>query len=169
MTTKADFTAEEWEQLLEAPMSAGMYIATADPSVFGSVKEAYAVAKSITVAGQQTTHSELMAELLAEFKDKESAKQARPERPSAKDPAALRTEFLNSFSAVASLLDAKATAEEATEIKGWLYQVAVDAANASKEGGFLGIGAVRVSDAEKTALQALAEALGIQPSGEDAA
>ncbi len=154
MTTKTDFTAEEWEQLLEAPMSIAMYIAVASPSVFGSIKEAISVAKNIAKKTQEGT-TELLSALLAEFQDKEAAKQAQPEFES-KDPDSIKQEILDELGAVVALLDEKASTEEATEIKSWLYQIGVDAANASKEGGFLGIGAVRVSDEEKAALEELA-------------
>lgn len=160
MTTKTDFTAEEWEQLLEAPMSIAMYIAVASPSIFGSIKEAVSVAKNIAKKTKEGA-TELLSFLLADYQDKESAKLAQPEFES-KDPASIKQEVLDELGAVVALLDEKATAEEASEIKSWLYQVGVDAANASKEGGFLGIGAVRVSDEEKAALVEIAGALGVE-------
>ena len=49
-----------------------------------------------------------------------------------------------------------------TTYREWLYQVGVRQANASKEGGFLGIGAVRVSEAEQNALAELAHTLGVE-------
>ena len=61
------------------------------------------------------------------------------------------------------LLNQKATPEEAQGIRQWLYQVAVNVATATKEGGFLSIGAVRVSDAEKAALVELAGVFGVEP------
>jgi hypothetical protein len=160
MTTKTDFTAEEWELLLEAPMSIAMYIAVADPSVFGSIKEAMSVAKNIAKKSKESS-TELLGAMLAEYQDKETVKKAQPEFES-KDPASIKQTVLNDVGAAATLLDEKATAEEASEIKSWLYQVGVDAANASKEGGFLGIGAVRVSEEEKAALADLAAALGVE-------
>jgi len=159
MTTKADYTPEEWEQLLEAPMSIAMYIAVASPSVFGSIKEAMSVAKNIAKQTQES-NTELLGALLADYQDKESAKLAQPEFES-KDPASIKKEVLDELAAVVTILDTKATTEEASEIEAWLYQVGVVAANASKEGGFLGIGAVRVSDSEKAALGEIAGALGV--------
>ena len=160
MTTKTDFTAEEWEKLLEAPMSITMYIAVVSPSIFGSIKEAVSVAKNIAKKTKEGT-TELLSFILADFQDKETAKQAQPEFES-KDPASIKQEVLDELGAVVVLLDEKATAGEASEIKSWLYQVGVDTANASKEGGFLGIGAVRVSDEEKAALVEIAGALGVE-------
>ena len=158
MTTKADFTPEEWEQLLEMPMTAAMYIIMADPAVFGSIKEAYSVAKSIATQAQKPDNTELLRFMLADLQDKEQVKQAQPEIDK-KNAAGAMQALLDDLTAGVALMDQKATPEESTQIRHWLYQLAVNTAEASKEGGFLGIGAVRVSDAEKSALQDLAAVL----------
>ncbi len=163
MTDKSAFTPEEWDALLEGPMSAAMIIAVASPSLFGAFKEAMSVAKSIANASK-TSQDELMTALLAEFKNKETAKEAQPEMASHKDPAQAKAALLAKIENAAAVVNQKATAEEAKGYRTWLYQIAVDAANASKEGGFLGIGAVRVSDAEKAVLHELATLLAIEPA-----
>jgi hypothetical protein len=56
-------------------------------------------------------------------------------------------------------LDAKAPAD-ATAFKAWLKHVAEKVAEASTEGGFLGFGGVRVTDAEKASIAEVAQALG---------
>ena len=53
------------------------------------------------------------------------------------------------------------TPEEAATFRAWILQSAQDAANAAKEGGFLGIGAVRVSEGEEKMLAQLRENLGL--------
>ena len=47
MTTKDDFTAEEWTQLETAPVYAGMGIITADPAITSIFKESAAMAKAM--------------------------------------------------------------------------------------------------------------------------
>ncbi len=168
MTTKADFTTEEWNDILEAPMTAAMYIIMASPSLFGSIKETFSVAKSIAVEAQKSSQNELLGDLLAEFKDKEATKEAQPEF-SSKDPAVMKKEASQALEAVVAVLDEKATPEESSGIQTWLYQLAVNTANASKEGGFLGIGAVRVSDTEKTALEELASVFHVDVDSENEA
>lgn len=163
MTDKSAFTPEEWDTLLEGPMSAAMLIAVASPSLFGAMKEAMSAAKSIANASK-TPQDELMTALLAEFKNRETAKEAQPQLESRKDPTQAKAELLAGIQGAATAVDQKATPEEAKAYRSWLYQIAVDAANASKEGGFLGIGAVRVSDAEKAALHELAGVLAIEPT-----
>jgi hypothetical protein len=57
-------------------------------------------------------------------------------------------------------LAAKATPEEAAAFRAWLKKAAQDAANAAKEGGFMGIGAERVSSGEQQMLDEIDKVLG---------
>src|SRR5271167_4981859 len=68
MTSKADFTDEEWKLILEAPPSAGMIVVTAQRG--GSFRETIAMAKAYVEARQQHGKSELLDEIVA----------AKPER-----------------------------------------------------------------------------------------
>ena len=160
MTTKADFTNEEWTYLLQAPTAAGMYIMMADPNfVIGSMKEAFAVSAGI-ISKEKESNSELLTALLADFKEKEMVKQARLKFEE-KNLEAMKQTSLNVLRKVVQLLAEKATPEEAAEIKNWLYELAVKTAEAAKEGGFLGFGGKRVSEKEEKALQELADLLGV--------
>jgi hypothetical protein len=55
-------------------------------------------------------------------------------------------------------VDAKAPGDAAA-FKGWLRRISQHVAEAASEGGFLGIGGVAVSDAEKATLQEISSAL----------
>jgi len=59
-----------------------------------------------------------------------------------------------------ALIDSKAP-NDALAFKGWLREISQHVAEASKEGGFLGIGGVLVSDAEKATLIEISNALGL--------
>ena len=63
-----------------------------------------------------------------------------------------------------AILTAKATPEEAASFRLWLVQAAEAAAEAAKEGGFLGIGAVRVSKGEQVMIDRIRQILGV-PEG----
>src|SRR3954449_8578430 len=63
MTTKSDFSAEEWQLILEAPPSAGMIVITAQRA--GMVRETIAMAKAYAQARQQHGESELLDEIVA--------------------------------------------------------------------------------------------------------
>jgi len=61
---------------------------------------------------------------------------------------------------VAALLDAKAPADAAA-FKTWLRHVSQTVAESATEGGFLGFGGVKVSEAEKATLDEISQALGL--------
>jgi len=60
---------------------------------------------------------------------------------------------------VSAILDAKAP-QDAAGFKAWLQTISEHVAEAASEGGFLGIGGVKVSDAEKATLADISKALG---------
>ena len=56
MTAKADFTEEEWQQVLEAPPSAGLVVIASDRG--GSIRETFSMAKAYAEAHQEPGQSE---------------------------------------------------------------------------------------------------------------
>ncbi len=134
MTIKTDFTDEEWTQLLQAPGAAGIYIMMADPSfVVGSMKEAFAVSSGI-LDKEKGNNSELLTALLADFKEKEMARQAQLKFEK-KDLNTVKQTASDALKKAARIPDTKATPEETAEIEGWLSDLSVKTANAAKEGG----------------------------------
>jgi hypothetical protein len=119
------------------------------------------IAKTIAGSVQQAAGNEVLTAMLGDFQDKEAAKAAKPEYQT-KDPVQMKQEVTDSLRGAVDTLNKKATPAESQGVREWLYQVAMNTASASKEGGFLGIGAVRVSDSEKAALQELAGIFGVE-------
>ena len=72
MTTKADFTEEEWKQVLEGPTSAGMIVATAERG--GTFREVFAMSKAYTEARQEHGASELLDEIVSHRPETDRAK-----------------------------------------------------------------------------------------------
>jgi len=62
MTTKTEFTQEEWEALQKGVTGAGFLMAVSDRSFFDSFKEAGALARHLTEA-RKSASSELIREL----------------------------------------------------------------------------------------------------------
>ena len=58
-----------------------------------------------------------------------------------------------------NLLKSKSTEQESTEYKHWAVSVGEKVANAAKEGGFLGFGGERVSQAEREVIERVSDAL----------
>jgi hypothetical protein len=158
MTTKADFTDEEWTRLKRAPFVAGMAISLADPGgPIELVKETAAAVKTVRDAAESGAGGlvgELAQEVVAETRDRHNPLQDFKPRG-----ALAGQEILEELTAVNRVVSEKATPEEADAYRAWLRKAADDAANAAKEGGFLGFHAQRVSEGEQRMLDKLAEVL----------
>jgi hypothetical protein len=162
MANKASFTPEEWTLLLEAPMLAGMAVSAAEPSgLFGMLKESFATGKLLVQAKSDVAANELVKAVAADYETAEGRK-AASEGLRAKlgggQPADLKAKALDGLRQVAALLAAKAPADAAA-FKAWLSHVSQSVAEAASEGGFLGFGGVKVSEAEKATLAEIATAL----------
>jgi len=70
-------------------------------------------------------------------------------------------QVLEELKGVNELVTAKATPEEAEAFRRWLLAAAQAAADAGKEGGFLGFGAERVSAGERRMLDQVRAVLGM--------
>ena len=158
MSTKADYSKEEWESLLKAPMMAAMAVVAASPSgPIGLVKEMFAVGKGLLEGAEGTTNP-LIAAVVADFKagNRPATLAERPQ-----DLAQVKAQALGACRDVTALLARKAPGE-AEGFKRWLLGTAQRTAEAAKEGGVFGIGGVPVSDAEKAVLGEVAGALGLK-------
>ena len=162
MTAKADYTDEEWALLMQTPATGGMLVIMADLHVTSMVGELKGMFKGMMEQPVPEGAQELIGSLLEDIKAKSENKE-KMETPdtSGKDAAAVKAEMVQSISDVASLVDTKCSEDEASGYKQWLMGVAEATAEAGKEGGFLGIGGVRVSDKEKAAMEEISQALGV--------
>ena len=77
-----------------------------------------------------------------------------------KSPAELKRRVVAKLAEVAKILDAKAPGD-APAFKTWLKHMADQVAEAASEGGILGFGGVKVSDAEKASIAEVGKALGV--------
>jgi hypothetical protein len=158
VTTRSDFTEDEWTTLLRAPMVAGMAITFADPGgPIEVVKETSAVLKFAT-----GTSSEQRDDLVGDV-----AREMRGLVEQRKNPAGgfkprgamAGKEILDELSRANEIVTAKATPDEAEAFRAWIMECAQRAAEAAKEGGFMGFRAEQVSQGEKDMLAQLRSAL----------
>jgi len=159
MTSKTDFTEEEWARLQRAPFVAGMAISLADPGgPIEAVKETAATLKTVTRAAEDGGRGELVDALAREVA---AGMRERKNPLSGFKPkgATAGVEILDELREVNRIVSAKATPEEASAFRDWLLEAAGEAAQAAKEGGFMGFRAERVSEGEQRMLDKLAEAL----------
>ncbi len=144
MTSKADFTEQEWDTILEGPPSAGMIIVTAQRG--GTIRETFAIAKAYVEAREQHGASELLDAIVS----------AKPEidhtRYRSYDE--LKERGLQHLRDAVSLLTQKATPDELDDYRRFVVALAEKVANAHREGD------VAVSDAEQAAIGEISGALG---------
>ncbi len=159
MTTKADFTAEEWARLERAPIVAGMAITLADPGgPIEAVKESMAAIKTVQETGQSAAGPELIREVAQGFLEQVGARHS-PLGDFKPRGALAGQEILDDLRATAAIVAQKATPDEAAAFREWLLTAAQRTADAAKEGGFMGFRAERVSAGEQAMLDKLREAL----------
>ena len=159
MTSKTAFTDEEWERVRRAPFVAGMAITIADPG--GPIeisKEGMATIKAATVP---PSREELLTAVALDIEAMIQSKHnpAKDFKPKAAPTAG--AEILDELRAVDGIVAGKATPEEAQGFRTWLVATAQAAADAAKEGGFMGFGAVQVSEGEQKMLDQIRGALGL--------
>jgi hypothetical protein len=163
MTSKADFTDEEWARLGRAPLVASMAISLADPGgPIEAVKESSAALKTLLEAAREGGFGEFVQSVAQDV----AAKAQRRENPMSgfkPDRSRAVDDVLDELRGVHALLVQKAAPEDVEEFGEWIRMASQRAALASKEGGFLGIGAERVSEREQQMLDRLGEIFGAPP------
>ena len=159
MTSKADFADEEWARLKRAPFVAGMAISLADPGgPIEAVKETAATLRTVRGA-EGGDRGELVGALAH---DVVADAQQRHNPLGGFKPtkgASAGVEILDELREVNRIASEKASPEDASAFRQWLLDTAQEAANAAKEGGFMGWHAERVSQGEQQMLDRLREVL----------
>ena len=160
--TKTSFTAEEWNRLLGSVLVVTVAVSAAEPSgLWGLLKESMASGRALLEAKTGSGSNALVKAVADELATREGQSAARESLQSGfagATQADVKARAIAALRENGALLDAKAP-EDAPAFKAWLRQTAERAAEASSEGGFLGFGGVRVSDAEKATLAEISEAL----------
>jgi hypothetical protein len=159
MTSKADFAEDEWTRLKRGPFIAGMAISLADPGgPIEAIKETAATLKTVTGATDSASSGEFVA-LIAGEVSAEARQRKNPLADFKPKGALAGQEILDELRGVNAIVTEKATQEEADAYRAWLLAAAREAADAAKEGGFMGFHAERVSEGEQRMLDQLAAAL----------
>jgi hypothetical protein len=148
MSTKADYTNEEWELLCSGPALAGVGVLLLDSGFIADHQELAAIARTSSEAKAEYSGNAFVQAIIAEVGTHDS-KHVRKEGMTAE-------EVLGKLKEIDAILDKKGEENEAVVFKNFLFHVADAAANAS--GGFLGLGN-KVSSEEKDYLAALKDIL----------
>jgi len=144
VTTKADFTEEEWDRVLSGPPMAGMIVATADHG--GMMRETFAMAKAYGEARKEHGKSQLLDEIVS----------TKPERDHSRFHSydELKRHGVQLLQEAVATLEGKATADEVDDYRRFVLALAKRVAERHEEHG------TQISPAEQSALDDLAVALG---------
>ncbi|HTT93756.1 MAG TPA: hypothetical protein VMF55_03735 [Solirubrobacterales bacterium] len=147
MTTRADFTEQEWDTVLEGPTSAGMIVIMAERG--GTFRETFAMAKAYAEARQEHGASELLDEIVTH--------KPETDRTRAHSPEEMREHGLQNVRDAVALVADKATPAELGDYRLFVVTLAKKVAAAKKEKG----SADGVSAAEAQAIGEIEGALGV--------
>src|SRR3954454_1311256 len=144
MSTKTDFTEQEWDQVLSGPPAAGMMVVMAHGG--GMMRETFAMAKAYGEARKEHGKSQLLDEIVA----------AKPERDHTRFHSydELKHHGLQLLQEAVATLERSATAEEVDDYRRFVLTVARRVAERHEEHG------TNISPSEQAALDDLAAALG---------
>ena len=125
MTSKTDFTEQEWDAVLEGPPSAGMLIVTASKG--GTFRETFAIGKAYAEARKQHGASELLDEIVS----------AKPEVDHTRYHSVdeLRQQMLQHIRDGVQTLKGKASADEVEGYRRFVLALAERVAHAHREDG----------------------------------
>jgi hypothetical protein len=143
MSTKADYTEDEWKQILEAPTSAGLLVITASRG--GTFRETFSMAKAYTEARQQHGASALLDDVVAH--------NPKVDRHGG-SPAELEIRSLGHLNDAVAAIRAKGSEEEVDQYGAFVVGLVERVAHAHREGD------QEVSDAEQAAIDKIKGALG---------
>jgi hypothetical protein len=158
VTTKSDFPEEEWTRIVRAPFVAGLAISLADPG--GPIEAAKETMATIKTATNPPSREQLLADVALEIQAMTQQRQnpIKGYKPTkgAEPPG---QQILDELRAVQAIVAARATPEETAAFGQWLVATAQAAADAAKDGGFMGFGAHQVSEGEQAMLDKVREAV----------
>ncbi len=155
MTTKGDFPEDEWTQIVRAPFVAGLAISLADPG--GPIEAAKETMATIKTATNPPSREQLLTEVALDVQAMTQQhrnplgeyKLTKGEQPG--------KQVLEELRSVMAVVAARATPEETAAFGQWLLATAQAAAEAAKDGGFMGFGAKQVSEGEQSMLDQVRE------------
>ena len=163
MTTKDNFSEQEWRLLLLASTHATTDIITADMSTVGAMREMKAMMEAMMHQDPSSDAQELVNSVTTDYQARTKKKQGLepPKVEEGQEGEDGREPARQGLRQAAALLNEKCPPEEAAGFKQWLMTIAQEVAEADKEGSHFGIGGVRVTDKEKAALAEIESFLGL--------
>lgn len=154
MSARTDFTTAQWAALIEAGPAIALAVASAAGSAGQSETE---LAAFIELVGRTTAEAAPEESLLGRVVADIQGRLAAGWRPTGTEP---YMDGLEAARKAGAILGVAADPADAAAIRGWLLTAARTVAEATREGGVLGVGGAQVSVHERETIQAIADALG---------
>jgi hypothetical protein len=161
------YSKYEWQTLVETPIKVGRAMMAVSPSgAIGMAQEVMALRKCYAEAFQNTSNPVLLS--LRQHLQNQDTMQSIWEHAGRAfgdrwDATNVRQTALQACQHVNNLLQ-KISPQDARAYKDFLYNTALKIAEAAREGGFMGMGGVAVSEEEKVMLADISNTLGIAHS-----
>jgi hypothetical protein len=155
VTTKGDFPEDEWTRIVRAPFVAGLAISLADPG--GPIEAAKETMATIKTATNPPSREQLLTDVALDVQAMTQQRRnplgeyklTKGEQPG--------KQVLEELRSVMAVVAARATPEETAAFGQWLLATSQAAAEAAKDGGFMGFGAKQVSEGEQSMLDQVRE------------
>jgi len=162
MTTKTDYSDEEWQLLVDAPVLAGLAVMMSGKSGLGTMKEAVSLTQG-TLSGIKEHPNVELIRAITDARltggEKSSAETLTNNPYQGLGIEKFMATVSEKCTAVSELLAKKATPEEGSAFRAWVLSIADDVSKAAREGGFLGFGGTQVSTEEIAAIDRIKSAL----------
>lgn len=157
MSVLADYTQDQVEKLMAAPMLVSMYVMGSSLSgPVGLVKEMMAGVETAMQAAKDSAPNSVLASLFSEENMKTQQSKMQQETSESTEGAQnmdeAKSKMLGEVKQAVGIITEKGSPEEIAAYKKLMVAVAEKVANAAKEGGFMGIGGELVNAAEKSAI-----------------
>ena len=164
MSVLADYTPDEQRLLLRSLSAAAEVVSAASLGKKAeTASEGFAAASYIMGSHGDYLDNPLIGSVQYELDRRAKADEKFPDFFQRATAPGAEENALEILRQVSALLTAKVPEQEAAGYREWLLNIARKTAEAGKEGGnFFGRGAVLVNDAEKAALQEIAQVLGVK-------
>lgn len=164
MSTLNDYTQDQVEKLMAAPMLVSMYVMGSSLSgPIGLVKEMMAGVETAIEAGKTAAPNSLFNELWSEenlkLQQEKMQQETKESTEGAQNMDEAKAKMLDDIKNAVGIVSAKGSPEEIAAYKKLMTDVAQNVANAAKEGGFFGIGGEVVNNAERNALNDIQSAV----------
>ena len=156
----SDYTTEELQIIVKAPLLTGLSVALVDMGIVSTAIEAAALSKEIAGAAQTYPGNSIIQAALSEEALKSGkVKLEKPEvNPKDVESGAVIDSAIAASNTAIQVVEGRATAAEIAQYKQFIYDSAVAVAEAAGTGIF-GSGSPKVSDKEAAALARLKVAL----------